>query len=99
MKVEYSDAKLEKKCTRAKEMTKSFDHVVCKSLQKRLAELKSAITVENVLEGPGVWHWLHGSDVGCLAGRLSGNWRIIVRPDSASGACEVVVVEGIEDYH
>lgn len=97
MKVSFASSKLEKRCTEAKEMAKAFDQKVCKSLQRRMAELKSANRVQDVLDGTGKWHWLKGDEV--IAASLSANWRIIVRPSEKDNDCAIVEVESIEDYH
>lgn len=99
MDVTYADSKLEKRCTDAKAMAKAFSHVICKSLSKRIIELKSADTVADVLAGTGNWHWLTGDMAGYLAARLSGNWRILVLPDEVDDSCSTVSVEEVKDYH
>lgn len=95
--VSYASSKLEKQCTQAKEMNKAFDQTICKSLRRRMGELKSATKVQDLLDGPGKWHWLTSDEV--VAANLSANWRIIVRPSEKDNDCTVVRVESIKDYH
>lgn len=95
--ISYESSKLEKQCTQAKEMSKAFGQTICKSLRRRMAELKSASRVQDLLDGTGKWHWLTGDDV--LSASLSANWRIIVRPSEKDNDCTVVCVESVKDYH
>jgi proteic killer suppression protein len=99
MDVDYASAKLKKRCTQGKEMSKAYDRGICKSLSKRIVELKSAPTVGDVLAGTGNWHWMTGDLAGLLSARLSGNWRILVRPAETTNECSVVEVEDVADYH
>jgi proteic killer suppression protein len=97
--VKYATGKLEKRCTQAKEMAKAFDKVIAKSLTKRMVELQSADAVGDVLAGTGNWHRLTGNLSGLLSARLSGNWRILVRPADDSDDCTTVTIEDVRDYH
>jgi len=95
MHVNYATAKVERSCTVDREMTKTFDAVMCKSLKLRLGELRAASTTEDLLLGTGRWEQLVGNRAGHWSARLTKNWRLLVRENTTS---DVTVTE-IIDYH
>lgn len=88
---------MERVCTDERVMRKEVGADVAKALKRRLAELRSAHTIKDVLDGPGRWETLR-EDPGCLwSTRVSANWRLIVESEGPDAA-EAVVVR-LEDYH
>jgi proteic killer suppression protein len=76
-------------------MKKTYDATVCKALKLRIGELRAAANVEDLLLGTGRWERLVGDRAGQWSGRLTKNWRLIVREDTLT----VVSVIEIIDYH
>lgn len=76
---------------------------------KRLADAEAAACLEDMRNLPGRWHELTGDLSGCVACRLSGNCRLIlkpaepapVKPDGGLNWKEVVTlrVVDVKDYH
>lgn len=100
--MKFTDNRLEKLCSDEKEMRRKRPDIE-KKLRARVNALRSADNVGHLktLDPGGDWHDLKGKRQGLWAGELSGNWRIIIRPEgvgSAVTAITVTVVE-IEDYH
>jgi proteic killer suppression protein len=100
--VRYGDKKLEKLCTDEREMRKKRGDIAEK-LRKRINALKTASSVgELPTHDPlGKWHPLAADLSGEWAGKLSGNYRLLIRPDGAEDprdAATVTVVD-ITDYH
>lgn len=98
----YGDKSLERLCTDEREMKKKRADIAPK-LPLRIKALEAAPTVADLpAHDPlGDWHELTGDRPGTWSGRLSRNWRIIIRPEGegpGSDAVTVTVVE-IVDYH
>lgn len=76
---------------------------IAPKLRLRIKALETAANVaELVSHDPlGRWHELSGDLSGLWAGKLSANWRILVRPEGTaqSAAAEIVTVIDIDDYH
>lgn len=72
-------------------------------LRRRINALVEAESVGHLksLDPLGVWHELKGDMRGLWAGKLTANWRLIVRPEgSAAGVASVTVtVAEVTDYH
>lgn len=102
LEVRYEDKKLEKLCTDEREMRKKRADVAAK-LRLRIKALETA---ESVGELPshdplGNWHQLGADLDGLWAGKLSANYRLLIRPEGAldlTSAVTVTVVD-IDDYH
>ena len=102
LEVRHQDKKLEKLCTDEREMRKKRADVAAK-LRLRIKALETA---ESVGELPshdplGNWHRLGADLDGLWAGKLSANYRLLIRPEDAldpTSAVIVTVVE-IDDYH
>lgn len=102
MEVQYEDRGLEKLCTDEKEMRRRRADIADK-LRLRIAAVVRATTIADLvaLDPGGKWHPLTENRAGTWAGRLSRNWRLIIRPEGdviAIDAVEVTVTE-IADYH
>lgn len=98
MELNYSSNKLKKQCTKAAVMQKEFGQL-SKGLMRRMVELESADDLGQLKSGPGNWHDLTGDLEGLVAGRVSGNWRVLVRPHALDDDCTEVTVESVTDYH
>jgi proteic killer suppression protein len=92
----YASHQMERLCTDLREMNKSLSATVVKSLKRRIAELRMAEVIEDVLLGPGRWERLAGDRAGLWSGHLSANWRVIVAAEPEATSALVV---GVEDYH
>lgn len=100
--VSYADKKLEKLCTDEREILKKRADIAGK-LRLRINALETAKTVgELSTHDPlGKWHPLTANLDGLWAGKLSPNYRLLVRPENSAeprSAVTVTVIE-IEDYH
>ena len=98
----YEDKKLEKLCTDEREMRKKRADVADK-LRLRIKALETAESLgELSLHDPlGKWHQLGANLDGLWAGKLSANYRLLVRPGASEDPlCAVTVtVIDIDDYH
>lgn len=99
MNVVYADKKLERLCTSEKEMRKRRPDIA-QRLPLRIAALEAANSMEQLVgfDPLGRWHRLSGDLDGQWAGKLTANWRLLVRPDAGGGLVVVTVLE-IADYH
>ncbi|MGM7422251.1 type II toxin-antitoxin system RelE/ParE family toxin [Cellulosimicrobium sp. CpK407] len=97
LEVTYASAHFERVCTDERAMRKEVGAEVAKALRRRLAELRSAETMADVLDGPGRWEQLTGDRRGTWSARVSANWRLIVEVAGADSTSVVVV--RLEDYH
>ena len=97
VEVRYSSKEIERICTQSSYMQKKLGAPTAKKLRLRIAELMSAITMDDLLLGAGRWERLHGDRQGQWSARLTANWRLIVEPLEAE-VIAVLVVE-IVDYH
>lgn len=102
LEVRYEDKKLEKLCTDEREMRKKRADIADR-LRLRLKALETAKSVgELSMDDPlGKWHQLGGNLEGLWAGKLSANYRLLVRPDGPEDplfAVTVTVID-INDYH
>jgi len=104
VEVTYADRQVERWCTDARAAQKDLGRERAKPLETRVAQLRAFDRVSDLLIPgvPGRWEQLVGDRKGQISGRLTGNWRIIVRPlgdvDDLGDCVEVVVVQ-IVDYH
>ncbi|GAA3966099.1 type II toxin-antitoxin system RelE/ParE family toxin [Gordonia caeni] len=96
MELRYQNNELERRCTDARYMQRKLGVQKSKTLRLRLNELRSADDISDLLVFAGKWEELKGDRAGQWSGRLTGNWRLIVKPDD--GAITVLVIE-IVDYH
>lgn len=103
MEIRYATKKLQKACEDPSEMRKRFSKDICHKLRLRLFEIKSVDSFQQLTETLGKWEALSGDYKGSWSGRLSANWRIIIRPVHDSTlyppGVEVALVEEITDYH
>lgn len=100
MDVRYKDNKLEKLCTKQREMQRKRPDIQ-KKLRLRINALRAAETLGDLVEDDpgGAWHDLHGKRAGTWAGELSGNWRLLVEPMPNALSAVAATVVDIEDYH
>jgi toxin HigB-1 len=102
LQVRFGDNKLEKLCTDEREMRRKRADIADK-LRLRVKALETAASVgELSTHDPlGYWHQLGENLDGLWAGKLSANYRLLVRPeDAADPWCAVTVtVIDIDDYH
>ena len=97
VEVRYSSREVQRICTESRYMQKQLGAPTAKKLRLRIAELMSAIAMDDLLLGAGRWERLHGDRQGQWSARLTANWRLIVEPLEAGGV--VVLVVEIVDYH
>lgn len=97
MELRYASQDLERQCTEARYMQRKLGADRAKKLKLRIAELRTATDMTDLLLMAGKWEELKGDRAGQWSGRLTANWRIIAQPDGP-GQITVMVVE-IVDYH
>ncbi|WP_022878726.1 type II toxin-antitoxin system RelE/ParE family toxin [Microbacterium sp. B19] len=97
MKVLYEDSKLEKLCTDEREMRRKRTDIADK-LRRRIKALETAASVGHLpTHDPlGRWHALSANRNGLWAGKLSANYRLIIRPESSAQTADAVTVTVIE---
>jgi len=97
MQLQYADRELERQCTDARYMQRKLGAQVAKALKLRVAELRYATEMQDLLLGTGRWEELSGDRSSQWSARLTANWRLIVEPDL--GDTVIVTVVEIVDYH
>lgn len=97
VEIRYSSREIQRICTESRYMQKQLGAPTAKKLKLRIAELMSAIAMDDLLLGAGRWERLHGDRQGQWSARLTANWRLIVEPLEAE-VVAVLVIE-IVDYH
>ena len=101
MKVRYEGRRLEKLYTDEREMRRKRSDIA----DRLRLRIKALETAENVGELPthdplGKWHPLRADLEGLWAGRLSANYRLLIRPEGQNQQDAVVVtIVDIADYH
>jgi len=102
VRVEYDDPKLERLCTDDAWMRRKRADIA-KKLPLRIKALETADTVGDLpaIDPLGKWHELKGDRPGHWAGKVSDNYRLIVRPggDGEAWEARVATVTEITDYH
>jgi proteic killer suppression protein len=97
MELRYATRDLERICTDSRRMQAALGANVAKTLKLRIAELTYVEEMTDLLAGPGRWEELKADRVGQWSARLTGNLRLIVKPEEAA-TVTVCIVE-ITDYH
>jgi proteic killer suppression protein len=97
MQLEYASRDLEKTCTDQRAMQKKLGAQIAKTLKLRIAEMRRAVEMGDLLLGTGRWEELKGDRAGEWSARLSANWRLVVQPVDRD-VVTVLVLE-IVDYH
>lgn len=101
MRIRYETRKLEKLCTDEREMRRKRSDIADR-LRRRIKALETAKNIEElpVHDPLGKWHPLRADMEGLWAGRLSANYRLLIRPEGQNQQDAVVVtVVDIADYH
>lgn len=87
-------------------MSKEKGENITRAIKKRYDQLKAANNFSIYLQtGLGKPHPLHGNLKGCYGISITGNLRLIVRPDVQSidpgllKECDTVIIKGVLDYH
>jgi plasmid maintenance system killer protein len=105
MEVSIRDKRLESNEARLK-----YYPALARKINQRLAELRAAANLEDLKHLPGRWHELTGNLKGCLAGSVSANYRLLIKPnhnpvprkdDGGLNWREVTAITVLEvmDYH
>lgn len=110
VEITYSSNKLKKQLTDPKETARSFGQLARK-INQRHEELKSADDLSIMRLFPAAFcHELTGDKKGCLAVKVSGNYRLIFQPNHDPFPCKedgglhweevtaITIIE-IDDYH
>ena len=97
MQLRYATRDLERICTDARRMQRVLGAERAKKLRLRLNDLRAAERMSDLLLMTGKWEELRADRAGQWSARLTGNWRLIVRPEEEDGTT-VLIVE-IVDYH
>ena len=102
LRVEYEDPKLEKLCTDESWMRRKRADI-SKRLPLRIKALEGANTVGDLQKDDplGRWHELTADRSGHWAGKVSDNYRLVIRPEGDVETWKAISVTVIEiiDYH
>jgi plasmid maintenance system killer protein len=110
MEVTFESAKLQKVCSSAATMNKTYGPDCAKRLRIRLAALEAADNVAELFELPGRWHLLRANLTGLVSVDLVHPLRLLIRPVAGDESTEPnelinwvlvtkVAIVGIEDTH
>lgn len=98
----YPDGGLRRACEERKAGNKAYGEQIAGGVRKRVAQIRAAETVSDLIAGLGKWHWMGADWPDCLSGSVTKNWRIIVRPIGVEGKDATAVsveIIAVEDYH
>lgn len=102
MKDYYATRALERLCTDETEMTKKRADVADK-LKLRVNAIREAKNFGDLqrIDPLGKWHELNANLAGTWSGRLSRNWRLLVRPEGEGSPEErnEATILDLDDYH
>jgi plasmid maintenance system killer protein len=80
LEVFFADPDLRDLCSRDRDLRAKYGAVGAKRVGQRLQLLHQAETLDDVMEGPGGCHPLHGPYYqGCFSLRLHGAYRLVFR--------------------
>ena len=103
MRITYANKKVEQYFEDYELMKKKIPAEWVRTIKKRMEHLKAADTFGDYLKlNLGHPEPLKGKDAGKYSVRITGNVRLIIKPDIKNDAvmiCEVIKVEGVVDYH
>lgn len=112
MRVRFKNDKMQRACESEKDLKKDFGQQRAKKIQRRLAVLEAAETLEQVPHTPpDRRHQLVGNRDEEFAVVIEDQWRIIFRPDhdeiprkpdggiDISKVTSIMVIDICEDYH
>ncbi len=84
MEVSFATKKLQKTCSSAKEMQRTYGAELSEKLKQRLWELRAAVTLRDISRlPPARCHELKGNRAGQLSVDLTHPYRLIFQPDHA----------------
>lgn len=98
MKLLYQTSEVAKVCTNNREATRLLGEVCVKYLKRRIKQIESAASIEDLFQGPGKWHPLKGDRKGEFAASLQGGWRLVASFDNQTNDL-VARLETVENYH
>ncbi len=106
VKLIYKKPSVEKYFSNFALMSTKLGKDLTRTIKKRCDQLEAAANFSIYLStGLGKPHSLSGNLKGCYGISISGNIRLIVRPDAESldpaslTKCDSVIIEGVMDYH
>lgn len=106
MLIEYEDEAVEKVFTDFILMRRKVGNDITKATKKRLDQIKASINFNIYLStGLGKPHPLYENLKGYYGISITGNLRLIVKPDAKSldpedlKECDTVIIKGVMDYH
>jgi proteic killer suppression protein len=110
MDIIFVDRRLEKEFNSSKKLRRAHGDQRAKKIQRRMANLRSADTLEDMRSWPGKCHELRENRAGQLAVSLDGSYRLVfepannpvpTKPDGGLDWSQVTAVCIIEvvDYH
>ena len=103
MQIKYANSQVKKYFEDYGEMKKKLPLDWVRKIKKHIDRLKAAETFGEFLAlGLGHPEPLRGNNAGKYSVRITGNVRLILKPDDNGKAvviCEEIEVEGVVDYH
>jgi proteic killer suppression protein/toxin YoeB len=106
LNIRFENSSVEKYFKDFNYMSKEKGENITRAIKKRYDQLKAANNFSIYLQtGLGKPHPLHGNLKGCYGISITGNLRLIVRPDVQSidpgslKECDTVIIKGVLDYH
>lgn len=106
MQIRYENSKVQRYFGDYELLTKKVGIGITRAIKKHIDRLNAVESFQSFLTlGLGKPHRLSGNLSGYYAVSVSGNMRLILKPDSddhsveALKQCKVVMVKGLGDYH
>jgi proteic killer suppression protein len=108
VEIDFSDKRLEQECNHHRLLVRRFGERAARVLRRRLDDLDSAETLEDMRSLPGRCHELVGDRAGQLSIDLVHPMRLIFvptepcrRPDGGIDwtAVKAITIQGVEDTH
>ncbi len=106
MYIDFESEKIKKCFLDMDRLSKQIGKERAKMMKKRIDQLKASINFVQYLQtGLGKPHLLEGSLKGYYGISITGNIRLVIRPDAENNEhetlkfCDTVIIKGVLDYH
>ena len=98
MEIQFENQKVQKIMTDMKCRTSKIGLAMAKTVKQRYNQLEACESFEQYIKiGLGILHPLNNNFKECYSIRITGNYRLIVKPETLGS--EKIIIKGVLDYH
>lgn len=98
MEIKFDNQKTQKIMTDMKLLTAKIGLGMAKTIKQRYNQIEACENFEQYMKtGLGIPHPLNHSLKDCYGIRITGNYRLVVKPESLGS--EKIIIKGVLDYH